>query len=187
MQRNAFLAMTVLALLACFGAVPAVLQAAAQDYASGSLARLKLHAHPRVLPDVDFLNEQGKPVTLSSFKGKMTIVVLWATWCPYCIAELPSLNRMQEHFGKDKLNVLAIAVDRDGYKKPRAFLDDHGYTNLALYSDPESMVGSSLGTRGIPYALFFNSEGREIGRLPGSTDWMDSNVLDFVSFYLDKN
>lgn len=182
MQRNTLLAIAVLSLLAGLLCFPVPSPASPNSYLYGALARFQMNSSPRTLPDVDFLGEDSTPVKLSSFKGKMVILNLWATWCPYCVADMPKLNELQDTIGRDKLVVLAVSVDKEGYKHARKYVDGMGY-NLSVYADPHSMVGTTMGTRGIPYALFFNKDGKEIGRLPGATNWMADEMLSFINYY----
>lgn len=59
-------------------------------------------------PDVLGKDETGQPISLESLRGKVVILTFWATWCPYCLKELPILENIQNLAGKDRIEVIAI-------------------------------------------------------------------------------
>ena len=72
------------------------------------------HAAPRALPDITFEDEKGKPLTLAHFRGKVVLLNIWATWCPPCRKEMPTLDRLQKSLGGDRFEVVALSIDRGG-------------------------------------------------------------------------
>ncbi|AHB47481.1 redoxin [Hyphomicrobium nitrativorans NL23] len=128
-------------------------------------------ATPEPLGEVRFTDGDGKPMTLADFKGKTILLNLWATWCAPCREEMPSLDRLQQEFGSDTFEVVALAVDRAGPETAQKFLDEIGVTSLKLYSDTTTRSGSALRAVGMPTTILIDAEGREIGRLPGPYEW----------------
>ena len=79
-----------------------------------------------VLPNVTFQNGDGQPVTLESFRGKVVLLNLWATWCLPCRKEMPALDRLQAALGSNEFEVVALSIDRSGVAGARKFLDSIG-------------------------------------------------------------
>jgi thiol-disulfide isomerase/thioredoxin len=149
----------------------------------GQMSAFELLPAPTPLPDVGFLDVAGNGVSLSSFRGKLVLLTQWATWCPYCARELPTVNDVQELLGHDKFMVLPISVDKEGPQIAKKYLEDKSL-NLPTYSDAKSVVGKILKTRGIPSSILIDQEGREIGRIHGETNWMAPESIQLLKAYM---
>ncbi|NEX93625.1 TlpA family protein disulfide reductase [Caulobacter sp. 17J65-9] len=137
-------------------------------YAVGTLAKLETHAQPKAVPAVSFDDRDGKPVSLADFKGRVTVVNVWATWCAPCVTEMPTLAALQKGYPTDKLVVVPVSVDRD-VADAKSFIDVHA--PLALYHDPKFALPHDLGVMGMPTTLILDRNGREVARLSGESDW----------------
>lgn len=138
---------------------------------TGSLAAFVRKNPPVELPDITFSDADGKPLTLSSFKGRTILLNLWATWCGPCREEMPSLDRLQAALGSDKFEVVALSLDRAGAEAAKKFLDEVKAKNLKLYIDPTAKQGLALQLIGMPTTILIDKNGREIGRLAGGAEW----------------
>jgi thiol-disulfide isomerase/thioredoxin len=136
---------------------------------------------PEPLADVNFVDGAGTPKTLKDFRGKTILLNLWATWCAPCRHEMPSLDRLQAELGSDKFEVVALAVDRSGADAAKKFLDDTGVKALKLYADPTTRSGSALKAIGMPTTILIDTEGREIGRLPGPAEWDSADAKRLIA------
>ena len=126
---------------------------------------------PQPLPEIRFQDGDGKPYTLSDFRGKVVLLNVWATWCAPCRKEMPELAGLQEKLGSDDFEVVAISVDRKGAATSGAFLVDNGAVALKLYVDPSALVLDKLKAIGLPASYLIDRQGREIGRLFGPAAW----------------
>ncbi len=172
-KKSAFLQVFRVAILVFLNGVlqnQPVYAGSAVDLIQGEMKGFILHGEPKPLPDVDFLDVTSKPIKLSEFRGKLVLLTLWATWCPYCSIEMPMLSDMQEALGRDKFTVLPISIDKEGPRVVKKYLEERSI-NLPTYSDPRMRLGISLRAPGVPYAILINQEGREIGRIQGETNW----------------
>ena len=131
-------------------------------------------AKPEPLPNVAFRNGDDQPVTLESFRGKVVLLNLWATWCIPCRKEMPALDRLQADLGSDAFEVVALSIDRSGITGSRKFLDSIAVSKLKLYVDPSAKLGNELKAIGLPTTLLIDRQGREIGRLIGPAEWDDA-------------
>src|SRR5689334_17992507 len=103
------------------------------------------------------VQDSDRKVTLSDFRGKIVVLNFWATWCPPCVEEMPSLVQLQHRF-KDKNVVLlgvSLDVDGDAYHK---FLKDHGVDFLTV-RDPDQKSSSLYGTFKYPETYIIDRNG----------------------------
>lgn len=147
---------------------------------TGEMSKLAFHSAPRDMPDTPFKAEDGSEIRLSDFKGAVTVVNLWATWCPPCRKEMPSLDRLHAALAGEGIDVIALNVERKGLKKARAFYDKMGITELAVHADEANALPPRLGIIGYPVTLVLDADGREIARMQGDAEWDAPEALDLL-------
>jgi thiol-disulfide isomerase/thioredoxin len=123
-----------------------------------------------------FTTLDGKPVSLSDWKGKVVIVDYWATWCGPCRQSFPSMQKLYEKYRSNPNVVFAIVNvwERDKQKdRPtivREFLQQNTSYTFPMYIDPTDEVVSRFGVTGIPTKFYIGKDGRiqfkEVGYLP---------------------
>lgn len=140
-------------------------QAARAQSAPPVIERFKGHA----IPPIPATDRAGHPVRLADLRGRVVIVNLWASWCPPCRMEMPSLERLAAQYPND-LTVLAISNDADGWPAVDRFWGQKfPHLRVALASEPD-LIGR-LGALGLPYSLIVDRDGHEIGRVPRAIEW----------------
>jgi thiol-disulfide isomerase/thioredoxin len=121
----------------------------------------------------------GRSAELGDLRGQVVLLNFWATWCPPCVAEMPSLERLH-HALKDKgLFVLGISVDAD----PRAyetFLRQHGIT-FPNFRDPERRISTLYGTFMYPETYIIDPQGLLVRKIIGPLGWDDPQVVEFLN------
>lgn len=147
---------------------------------TGEMSKLAFHSAPRDTPDAGFVTEDGGAATLADFKGAVTVVNLWATWCPPCRKEMPSLDRLHQAVAGDGIRVVAINIERKGVIKARAFYDKIGIAHLAVHADQDNALPPRLGIIGYPVTLILDPEGREIARMQGDAEWDAPEALTLL-------
>ncbi|MBI4724192.1 MAG: TlpA family protein disulfide reductase [Rhodomicrobium sp.] len=151
-----------------------------------TLGTLIPRTSPQAVPDLAFIDAEGKPHRLSKWRGKAVLLNLWATWCPPCRAELPSLDRLEAKLGSDKFTVLALSTDRTGPGQPAAFFAQQGIGHLAVYNDSTNTAISSLGAPGLPLSVLLDKEGREVARLLGPAEWDSPETIAKIKEYINR-
>lgn len=121
------------------------------------------------IADVPFTDATGKAFSLADFRGKRLLVVLWASWCAACVAELPDLARLETTHGGDDFAVLTIARETAG--SARRVLQRQGLSELPAFADPDGRLGDALAQEWLPTAILVDAQGREVVRAVGSVDW----------------
>ena len=123
-------------------------------------------------------NNNGEVVQLASLKGQVVFVNFWATWCPPCIAEMPTIQKMYDEFkGNDKFEVLMVDVDnkRD---KSQNFMDKRKF-DLPLYT-PVSPIPTSYLGGAIPTTLVLNKYGQVVFKHEGMGNFSSKKFIKFL-------
>ena len=128
-------------------------------------------ATPKDLPHLNFVDANGASKDNQIFKGKVTLLNLWATWCAPCRKEMPELAKLQTALGGADFQVVELSEDLKGYPASAAFLKSVGADNLTLYADEKGAALDALRAPGLPVTLLLDRDGRELGRLLGPADW----------------
>lgn len=138
---------------------------------SGDMARLIVPQQARPRVDVPFRDGEGNAISLADFQGKVVLLNFWATWCPPCRAEMPSIDRLAGELAGEDIAVVALSVDRGPIERVKGFLAEIGARNLGVYHDPQNTVMRAAGVLGLPITLILDRDGREVARLQGDADW----------------
>ena len=136
------------------------------------------------------LDLSGKPVHLSDFRGKVVVLNFWATWCPPCKEETPSLNRLQRYIEARNGVVLGVAADEnpDAYQR---FLREESVI-FPTYRDPatknnSSPIALSYGTSIIPETYVIDRHGKIARKLIGFQQWDSPAMLAYLDSLLAKS
>lgn len=130
------------------------------------------------LPNITFQNTKGQMLNLSDQKGKVIFMNLWATWCPPCIAEMPSVNELYEKLKNNK-NIVFIMVDVDhDFSKSLPFMNKHQFS-LPLYEANSEMPQNLFGGS-IPTTIIFDKNGQLVIRHEGAGDYGSAKVADYL-------
>ena len=152
--------------------------------AKGEMAALQTPAEPLPAPVTTIYGPEGEPLRLADFKGEVVVLNLWATWCPPCVAEMPTLAKLAADYQGKPVRVVAVSIDReDDLEKARAFMAKNA--PLAFYNDPNMKMAFDLKppAPGMPTTVIYGRDGVERGRLAGGADWSGPDakaVIDHV-------
>lgn len=151
-----------------------------QTAESTNRAGLTIWPEPKPVPEVGFVDGEGKPHTLADFKGKVVLLNVWATWCGPCREEMPTLDRLQAQLGGADFQVLALSIDQGGIQVVRDFYREIGIQHLELYIDENAEANRSLNAFGLPVTLLLDRQGREVGRKLGAAEWDSPEVIAYL-------
>ncbi len=124
------------------------------------------------------VRDSDRTVTLSQFKGQVLVLNFWATWCPPCVEEMPSLVQMQARMKAKGVTVLAISVDVDE-SNYRRFLKDHN-VDLLTVRDPDQKTAGLYGTFKFPETYIIDRNGVMRRKMIGAVDWTEPEIVDFL-------
>jgi len=138
--------------------------------APGPGPRLGSEAPPLALPAL-----AGAPVSLTGLRGQVVVVNFWATWCAPCVAELPSLDRLQRALGGEGLRVLAVSVDADGAALARFVREAN--LELPVLRDRDGHAAAAWGVDSFPATFVVDVEGVVRESYLGPARWDEPAAL----------
>ncbi len=127
----------------------------------------------------DFTLQDGaKTISLHDYRGKVVVLNFWATWCPPCVEEMPSLVQLQKNMG-DRVTVLAVSVDVDG----NAFRDFVAKRKVDLLAvrDADQKSNSLYGTYKFPETYVIDREGKIRRKFIGAVNWTDPDIEKYLA------
>ena len=124
------------------------------------------------------VQDSQKQITLSQFRGQVVVLNFWATWCPPCVEEMPSLVEMQREMKAKGVTVVAVSIDEDenAYEK---FVKDHA-ANLLTVRDPAQKTPTLYGTHGWPETFIIDRNGVMRRKFIGPVDWTEPEITEFL-------
>ncbi len=123
---------------------------------------------------------QDKEVKLSDYAGKVVLLNFWATWCPPCREEIPSMAKLNEQMAGKPFQMLCVSIDDGGKADVLAFFKKEGVTLPAL-SDPDSEVGRQYGITGVPESFIIDKQGKIVKKVIGGLDWVSPDIVSFLT------
>ncbi len=132
------------------------------------------------LPDLD-----GEKVTLSDLRGKVVLLNFWATWCPPCRKEMPSMESLHRKYGEKDLVILAVAIDRKGAKVAKPFVEENGLTFPVLI-DRRGRVSDLYGVYAVPTTFVIDRNGTIVDKVQGAADWFSEEAQNFFEELIGK-
>ncbi len=135
---------------------------------------------PRIgSPAPDFtITDSQRTVSLSQLRGKPVLLNFWATWCPPCVQEMPSLVQLQKIVG-DKVTIVAVSEDADdaAYKQ---FIRDHNVDLLTVRDTGGAKANELYGTFKYPETFVIYSSGKIVRKFIGATDWTSPDIVEYL-------
>lgn len=129
-------------------------------------------------PAIVFKDSAENSVNLSDLKGKVVFINFWATWCPPCRAEMPSIEHLYQQFKNDN-DVVFLMVDVDNnYINAKKFMDRKNYT-LPVYTMGSS-VPKNLMSGTIPTTLILDKKGQLVFKQEGATDFTNKDIQNYL-------
>lgn len=109
-------------------------------------------------PDALGVDARGGDVRVSAHRGKVVVLSFWASWCTYCLKELPVLEKIQRVLGKDRIEVIAVNIDadRDAYLKMRRKLRNFEFT---MARDEKKSAATAYGANALPFMVMIDKTG----------------------------
>lgn len=123
-----------------------------------------------VAPDFSLPDLNGKSISLSQFKGKKVILNFWATWCKYCIEEMPDFEKLNKVVGKD-YNAVIVAIDvMETPELVNSFVKNNNLQLNNILLDESGATAEEYGVNGFPNTFILNEDGSVFAVIAGMTN-----------------
>jgi len=129
-------------------------------------------------PDFQLEDNNGNLVSLSALRGKVVIVNFWATWCPPCRAEMPSMEKLNSVMAGEDFVMLAINIEANGRSSVAEFLKKTPHTFPILYDD-QGVVQGLYGVYSFPQSFIITKDGMIDDKVNGAIDWAHPDTIAY--------
>ena len=174
-DKNRYQAVVLVVLLLLGVGVIVLLQTKESTFSKYGRSQLKKGAlAPNfVLPDLN-----GREVDLASLRGKVVLLNIWATWCPPCVEEMPSMEKLYQALKDQDFEILAVSIDASGAGVVAPFMKKHRLSFTTL-TDTEGGIARLYQTTGIPESFIIDKQGRILEKVIGPRDWASADALRY--------
>ncbi|MBI2881818.1 MAG: TlpA family protein disulfide reductase [Candidatus Tectomicrobia bacterium] len=139
-----------------------------------------LAAEPgRLAPDFDLPALGGTRVRLGSLRGKVVLLNFWATWCPPCRSEMPSMEAIYQELKGPDFEILAVSIDSGDKKGVASFAKELKLT-FPILLDPDMKAMERFGVRGLPTTFLIDRRGKIASVDVGPRDWSAKEMKERV-------
>ena len=132
-------------------------------------------------PEFIVCTADGKLIKLSDYRGKPAFVNFWASWCPACRVEMPSMEKIHQTY-RGRMYMLAVNV-QDNEASARAFFSEEHNFSYTLLIDAYNNANDTYRVRGIPQTFLVSSDGIIQGIIIGARDWMSSGCVSLMDVF----
>jgi peroxiredoxin len=139
----------------------------------------------KLAPDFSLPNLNGTIVSLSDYKDKVVLLNIWATWCPSCVEEMPSMEKLYQKLNGEGFEILAVSIDALGAEVVRPFMKKNSLNFPALI-DPKGTIRSLYLTIGIPESIIIDKEGFIVDKVIGPRDWDSAAIIRYFQDLIRK-
>jgi len=137
-------------------------------------------------PNFTFPDLDRNMVSLADYKGKVVLLNIWATWCPPCVDEMPSLEKLHQALKDEKFAILAVSIDESGAEAVRPFMNKHKLSFLAL-TDTAGAIKNLYKITGVPESFVIDKDGRIVEEVIGPRDWAAAGVMRYFRSMIRSN
>jgi len=112
----------------------------------------------------------GRAVTIDDYRGKVVLLNIWATWCPPCRVEMPSMERLHRKLANTDFRLVAVSVDEEDSTVVNKFVRDFGLTFEILHNQ-DGTIRRIYQTTGVPESFVIDRDGAIVKKIIGAADW----------------
>ena len=147
---------------------------------------ISVFAEDKGLYEINLIDVDSKLVSLSEYKGKIVLLNFWATWCPPCVKEMPSMQRLKNHFADKPFEIVAINIGESSTAVSSFLFELDTELTFPILLDEEGMSYQAFGIRGLPMTLLLDEEGGLILRTLGGKDWDSEAAIQLIDEALNS-
>lgn len=136
-------------------------------------------------PGLTVFDEGGKAYSISEMRGSVVLINFWATWCPPCREEMPSLQKLYDSFKNNQGFRMVTILYRDDYQKAIDYLKGNNYM-LPVFIDQKEKSAFSYGVTGVPETYIVDKQGMLRSKVIGPADWSTPEAFSLISGLLKE-
>ena len=140
------------------------------------------HATPPL--EIQLSDLFGNVVRLSEFRGKIVFLNFWATWCPTCVVEMPSMEKLHRRLKDQDFAMIAVNL-KESETQVKSFFEKLQLSFTALL-DVNGEVASGLAVNALPTTFFLDKKGRIIGMALGPREWDNQASIELFEFLINR-
>ena len=174
-RRVNFQALVIIFLIVILFGILILLQTKDSSYNPSSVPLIAkgLRAPNFSLPGLD-----GRMVSLTDYKGKVVLLNIWATWCPPCVEEMPSMEKLYQELQGEGFEILAVSIDESGAQDMLPFMKKHKLSFPALIDSKGTLKGL-YQTTGVPESFIIDKDGILVEKVIGPRNWAIPEAIGF--------
>ena len=152
---------------------------------------LDLSGKPRLVkgmpaPEFRLPDLGGKMVNLADYKGKVVLLNIWATWCPPCVEEMPSMEKLYQELREEDFVILAASIDASGNEMVAPFMKTHKL-NFPALTDTQGKLQKLYQTTGVPESFIIDKNGIIAEKIIGPRDWTTPDIITYFRNLIRQN
>lgn len=137
-------------------------------------------------PEFTALDFEGKGKHLSEYQGKVVFLNIWATWCPPCKEEMPSMEYLYNSLKGPNFEMLAVSIDREGISVVKPFVEKLNLSFPVLL-DTKGKIAELYKITGVPETFIIDGRGIIAEKVIGARNWSDSKNLEKLRKLVEGN
>jgi thiol-disulfide isomerase/thioredoxin len=137
-------------------------------------------------PEFTLLNMEGEQVSLSDFRGQVVVINFWATWCPPCREEKPTMEQLYQQKKDDGLVILAVNVEENPHQVVSQYLLQNSYSFPILLDGFKAEVQGLYGVFRYPESYIIDRDGTVVEHIIGGRDWMQNPTYRLIESLLNN-
>ncbi len=130
-------------------------------------------------PEITVNSLKNVPLKLSELKGKVVLLNFWATWCPPCREEIPSMIKLNSAMAGKPFQMVSVSIDEGGVPDIEAFFKESGFS-LPTYTDPDGVAVKTYGITGVPESFVIDKNGILVKKVIGPLAWDSPETIAFL-------
>ncbi len=138
-----------------------------------------LVSFPEPAADLPFQTLDGTTKRLSEMKGKVVFLDLWGTWCIQCLAEMPTVQALYNHYHNDPQVVFLIVSRQDSPEAVRRYASHHHF-DLPFYLTKDADIPTSMQLNQFTATFLYAPDGTLMAKHTGAADWSAPSVISFI-------
>ncbi|WP_019569812.1 peroxiredoxin [Thioalkalivibrio sp. ALE11] len=152
---------------------------------SGTDARLNPVEEQPDAPELIRPDLAGEEHDLRDYRGEVILINFWASWCPPCVHEMPSMQRLEDELRDEGFRILAVNLG-EPEDTIRAFIEDEVQTDFTILLDPQQESLEDWRALAFPTSYVIDREGRVRYALYGAIEWMEPGVIEQIRGLLEE-